>query len=487
MKLRGQFVDIMCEVNEEYKQYVVYENGQKVLYLQVLQAIYGCIESALLWYNLFATTLQGMGYVINPYDKCVANRYIGEKQCTLTWYVDDNKISHVEKDVITAELETITEHFGELDISRGDEHDLLGMHIVLNRKEKRVEIDMISHVEETIKVIEDLGVKIDSTVSTPANKSLFLVNEDSKELDEEMSEIFHSVTAKLLFIMKRARPDIETTVSFLMKRVSKSTDEDWKKLLRCLGFLKKTIKDKRFISANNVNTLLTWVDASHAVHGDMKGHTGGVMTMGGGILHCKSSTQKINTKSTTESELVGVSEYLPYNIWYMLFLGAQGYTIKNNVLFQDNESAIKMERNGRNSCTGNSRHIEIKYFWVKDRVDKKEIRIEYCPTWLMLADYFTKALQGSLFVRFRNIIMGYVHTDDILNDENYPLKERVENVITDRKVSGKMSSSMTQPMTGNEREKKGINKKVTYADVVKNKNGRTAAIEEIQERLKVRN
>ena len=124
----------MCEVNEEYKKYVIYEKRQKVLYLQVLQEIYGCIKSASLWYNLFATTLKRMGYKINPYDKCVANRFIGDKQCTITWYVDDNKISHVEDDVITTELETITEHFGELDISRGDEHNFLGMHIVMNRK-----------------------------------------------------------------------------------------------------------------------------------------------------------------------------------------------------------------------------------------------------------------------------------------------------------------------------------------------------------------
>ena len=64
----------------------------------------------------------------------MANRFINGKQCTITWYVGNNKISHVEKDVITKELETITEHFGELDISRGDEQNFLGMHIVLNRK-----------------------------------------------------------------------------------------------------------------------------------------------------------------------------------------------------------------------------------------------------------------------------------------------------------------------------------------------------------------
>jgi hypothetical protein len=105
---------------------------------------------------------------------------------------------------------------------------------------------------------------------------------------------------------------------------------------------------------------------------NMRGHTGGIISMGKGMIHCKSSTQKINTKSTTESELVGVNEYLLYDIWYILFFRAQGCKIKQNILFQDNESAIKMEVNGRNSCTGNSRHIDIKYFWMKDRVDKKE-------------------------------------------------------------------------------------------------------------------
>ena len=149
-------------------------------------------------------------------------------------------------------------------------------------------------------------------------------------------------------------------------------------------------------------------------------------------------------------------------------------SIKNNILFQDNESAIKMETNGRNSCTGNSRHIEIKYFWVKDRVDRKEIRIQYCPTWLMLADYFTKALQGSLFVKYRNIIMGYTHIDEILCDKLYPLKERVGNLKKNRNVSEDSSaqtdksSTAEKPMTRNKEEKESRRDKIiTYADAVK--------------------
>ena len=85
MKFRGQFVDIMCSVNKEYSKHVIYEKGQKVLYVRVLQAIYGCIESALLWYDLYAGTLKDMGYEINLYDRCVANKDIKGKQCTVTW------------------------------------------------------------------------------------------------------------------------------------------------------------------------------------------------------------------------------------------------------------------------------------------------------------------------------------------------------------------------------------------------------------------
>ena len=85
LKLKGNFVDIMCDVNPEHIPNVCYENRKKVLYLQILKALYRCIESALLWYDLFANTLKDMGFKVNPYDKCVANKMIHGKQCTICW------------------------------------------------------------------------------------------------------------------------------------------------------------------------------------------------------------------------------------------------------------------------------------------------------------------------------------------------------------------------------------------------------------------
>ena len=92
----------------------------------------------------------------------------------------------------------------------------------------------------------------------------------------------------------------------------------------------------------------------------MRGHTGSVSTMDTGVLDTKSSKQKMNTRSLTETEFVGTSEVLPKTIFTCFFMEGQGYKIKFNVLAKDNESEIKLLNNGRNSCTWNSKHITIK-------------------------------------------------------------------------------------------------------------------------------
>jgi hypothetical protein len=107
LKMEGESVDIMCSVDKNYTKYVCYENGKKVLYLKLLKALYGCVQSALLWYELFSTTLQASGFELNPYDTCVANKTIDGKQCTIAWYVDDNKISHVDDKVVTQVIKMI--------------------------------------------------------------------------------------------------------------------------------------------------------------------------------------------------------------------------------------------------------------------------------------------------------------------------------------------------------------------------------------------
>ena len=182
MVFRDEFVNIMCEVNPEYRKYITTDkNVKKILYVTILRAIYGCIESALLWYELYAKTLKGMGFKLNPYNKCVANKMINGKQCTIAWYVDDNKLSHVDLKVVSMVLSTIKEHFGELVISQGNEHDLLVINIMIDRKNKNVVIEMKDQIQEAFDMF---GEKLDESVVSPANKNLFITYDGiSNDLD----------------------------------------------------------------------------------------------------------------------------------------------------------------------------------------------------------------------------------------------------------------------------------------------------------------
>ena len=158
------------------------------------------------------------------------------------------------------------------------------------------------------------------------------------------------------------------------------------------------------------------MDAAFAVHPDFKSHTGAVMTMGDGAIQSISRKQKLNTRSSTESELVGVDDVSTMILWTKLFLEAQGYEIRQNVIYQDNKSAILLEINGKRSAGKRSRALNIRYFFITDQVEKRNLEIKYCPTNDMLGDYFTKPLQGRKFLNFRKSILG---DGDHGDQENY--------------------------------------------------------------------
>ena len=143
------------------------------------------------------------------------------------------------------------------------------------------------------------------------------------------------------------------------------------------------------------------MDAAFAVHADFKSHTGMTMTMGQGTIMSMSRKQKLNTKSSTTAELVGADDAATMMLWTKLFMEEQGYKIEENVLYQDNKSAILLEKNGRKSMGKQSHALNVRNFF-----NQGNLNVKYCPTDEMIGDFMTKPLQGSKFMKFRKIIMG---------------------------------------------------------------------------------
>lgn len=154
------------------------------------------------------------------------------------------------------------------------------------------------------------------------------------------------------------------------------------------------------------NHKMVWRADGHAVHTDMKGHTGCTFTMGKGSAYSSSTRQKINTKSSTETELVPADETLTQALWTRNFLREQGIDAGKVLLLQYNMSAILMERRGMRSSSKRTRHIRIRALWVTDQVKRGIVTVEHEPTEDMVSDFFTKPLQGSAFRKFRKLILN---------------------------------------------------------------------------------
>jgi ribosomal protein L24E len=184
--------------------------------------------------------------------------------------------------------------------------------------------------------------------------------------------------------------------------------DDSAKLGRVLKNLNGT-KDLGLVLGDSDNTdtlkLRAYVDASYGVHNDAKSQSGLVIKLGEGTIFVRASKQKLVSKSSTEAELIALSDNGSQIIWTREFLRAQGYEMEPTTVYQDNLSTIAMIQRGR-SNSERTKHVNIRYFWLKDREANGEIKIEYLPTNEMVADIFTKPLQGEKYVQMREMLLN---------------------------------------------------------------------------------
>jgi hypothetical protein len=226
-----------------------------------------------------------------------------------------------------------------------------------------------------------------------------------------MTEIFHSFVMKCMFLSKRGRPDIQIGVSFLSTRVKRPTECDWNKLSKILKFLNHSKDDVITLSMDDTETIKWYVDASFGVHPDMKSHTGAVCTLGEGCMMPLSLKQKVNARSSTESELIALDDVLSKILWLKKFIDHQTGKTYSNIVHRDNQSTMKMEINGKESSGKRTRHFDIKYYYITDLIKRGLMKEEYCPLSDMIANFMTKLLVASKFDKLRNKILGY-HTNE---------------------------------------------------------------------------
>ena len=209
LRLDGELAELLIKVDASYHKFLTYEGETPVIYTQLSKVLYGTLQAALLfWCKLQGFLVDQLGFTPNPYDQCVVNKTIQGKQCTVGWHVDDIMVSHVDKSVVEGIISQFNSEYGveaPLTITRGKIHDYLGMKIDFSTP-GQVKFTMDPYIDTLIQEIpEDL---VHGPASTPAGQHLFQANQARGK-----RETFHHLVAKLLYLSKQTRPDLQTAVA----------------------------------------------------------------------------------------------------------------------------------------------------------------------------------------------------------------------------------------------------------------------------------
>ena len=399
MRLDKVMTQLLLKIDPSYESFLE-QTGTVVVELD--KALYGCVEAASLWYEDLKRTIKQDGFIENPYDHCVFNKLCADKtQMTIVLHVDDLMITNLHDSNLEAFYQYLKTAYKETKIVRGRILDYVGMTFDFSSAGE-VKITMENCVNEIL-----AGCGVSKIASTPASPILFDIR-DSPKVSKEEAKWFHSYTAKLLYLSKRIRPECLTTVAFLTTRVAECDQDDLGKLRRLLAYVRGT-RERGIILRIGVRLeVRTYIDAAYGVHTTSgKSHTGCAVVLGdGGPVYNKSTKQKIVTKSSTEAELVGLSDSVSQSIHMRNFLIAQGYTMGPVIVHQDNLSCMALIKKG-GPCSERSRHINIRYFWLCSKVDNGEILIVHLGTELMFANVLTKPVQGSSFIRERDMLTNW--------------------------------------------------------------------------------
>ena len=383
MRLDRVMTQMLMQIDPTYQQYVEADGSMVV---QLDKALYGCVEAAALWYADLRSKLEYDGFVANPYDPCVLNKLGADGvQITIAVHVDDLLVTSTSNYNFASLERYLQSVFPAISVHRGEVLDYIGMTFDFTVPGE-VSITMENCVRD---ILSECGVT--APRATPAAETLFDVRSDVEKASLSEVKYFHTYVAKILYLAKRVRPECLTAVSFLTTRVHDCDIDDMAKLKRLLGYLLGTRDRGIVLRIGEHMTVRAFIDAAYGVHTSSgKSHTGCAIVLGNaGALFCKSTKQKIVTKSSTEAELVGLSDTATQAIHMRNFVQAQGYEVGPAIIYQDNMSCMAlMKRGGPGS--ERSRHINIRHFWLCEKVRDGEVIIEHLGTEKMFANALTK-------------------------------------------------------------------------------------------------
>ena len=360
------------------------------------RSIYGLKQSPRCLNSALDNHLKGMGFVQTKGDPCLYIASEGE-MFIIAVYVDDIVLAGKSGKRMTEVKETLAKQFQMKDM--GDLHYFLGVKIVQDKESGGVYVGQPAYSKN---ILEKFGMESAKSVNTPVEVSLKLLK--AKEDDELVDQqLYQSAVGSLLYLSTATRPDLTYAVSNVAKYSAKPTKQHWMAVKRIFRYLKGTIDYGLFYSKDGSDECVGYSDSDWAGDlNDRKSTSGYLFQISGAAISWRSKKQTCVALSTAEAEYIALASASQEAMWLrQLTTDLKSKPTGAIVIFEDNQSAICIAKNPQ--FHGRSKHIAIKYHFIREQVHNNTVTLKYCSTNNMIADMLTKGLSGEQFAKLRHM------------------------------------------------------------------------------------
>lgn len=291
----------------------------------------------------------------------------------------------------------LVEEFDMVDL--GELRSFLGM--LIDQGNHSLSVSQYSYLEQILTTFNMQDCKSCDTPAMPVNVC------ESPALAVDIP--YRQAVGSLIYLATCTRPDISYAVSIVSRKMHTPTEQDWIAVKRILRYLQGTKHAKLRYTADSseystlTSTFIGYSDASYAPDAiDRKSVSGYVFLMNGAAISWKSKKQPIISLSSMEAEYIALTSAAKEGLWFRKFQCDLGLPASVLTIFEDNQSTILTAKNDIHN--ERSKHIDVRYHWIREQISLEKLIVTYCPTQEMIADIFTKPLGKILFQKFCDML-----------------------------------------------------------------------------------
>ena len=361
------------------------------------RSLYGLKQSPRMWNQTIDDFMLKIEFKKCQSDHCIYIKRTDKEMIVVVIYVDDLILASNDDELLESTKRALSERFEMTDL--GELEYFLGMEIKNDRDAGKVTVRQTKFLKS---LLSKFGMQDSKPVKTPQDPGLKLTKsmcETGCKHDDTMKNVpYRSAVGGLMYLMVATRPDLAAAVGALSQFASDPCPTHWQALKRVLRYLQATLTHGLEFTRGDCQSVCGYSDADWA--GDVQSRrstSGYAFMMNSGCISWRSKKQRTVALSSTEAEYMALSEATQEAVWLKVFLCELGEMAGDEAIkiYEDNQGSIALAKNPE--FHKRTKHIDIRYHFVREKVEDGQVVLEYCPTQDMLADLMTKAIPAVQF------------------------------------------------------------------------------------------